>query len=75
MTEYNAYAVKKTVSCYVGTNQELISADSPQTFTYGGPGGAIDTITLVDIYQAGTFVKTLGYTGSNLTHDSGWVRQ
>lgn len=47
----------------------------PLVITYGGPSGAVDTITAgPDIY--GSFYKqTLTYTGSNVTGVSAWVKQ
>lgn len=43
------------------------------TLTRNGPSGAVDTI--VKALQGITWVKTLTYTGSNLTGVSAWVRQ
>lgn len=40
--------------------------------TRGGPSGAVDTITKT--LQGVSWVKTLTYTGSNVTAVSPWVR-
>ena len=42
------------------------------TLTRGGPSGAVDTITKT--LQGVSWVKTLTYTGSNITSISAWVR-
>ena len=42
------------------------------TLTRGGPSGKVDTITKV--LQGVSWVKTLTYTGSDLTGVSAWVR-
>lgn len=42
------------------------------TLTRGGPDGKVDTIT--KSLQGVSWVKTLTYTGSNLTSVSVWVR-
>jgi hypothetical protein len=53
----------------------VISLSSPTTYTYGGPSGALDTISVVNIFDGVTYKKTLTYTGSNVTSVSGWVKQ
>lgn len=41
--------------------------------TYGYTGGVLTTITIT--WKGGTYVKTLTYTGGNLTGESIWEKQ
>jgi hypothetical protein len=60
---------------YLATNGDLIARDSPKAYTYAGPSGACDTITVTTLVNSKTYKRTLGYTNANVTADSGWVVQ
>lgn len=47
--------------------------NATHTYTYNGPNGAIDTDTVTN--GANSWKKTYTYTGSNMTGESGWVKQ
>jgi hypothetical protein len=47
----------------------------PQAFTYNGPSGAVDTVTVGPDLNGNYFRQTYAYTGSNLTSTSAWVKQ
>lgn len=47
----------------------------PQTMTYNGPSGAVDTITAGPDFQGFSYKQTLTYTGNNVTTVSAWVKQ
>jgi len=46
-----------------------------QTLTYGGPAGAVDTITAGPDALGFYYKQTLTYTGSTVTSVSAWVKQ
>lgn len=46
----------------------------PQTMTYNGPGGTLDTITVGPDQDGNYYRQTLTYTGSNVTGVSAWVK-
>jgi len=55
---------------------KAVAIDSlPQTLTWNGPGGAVDTITAIDPVSGARWVQTLTYSGSNLTGISAWTRK
>ena len=51
------------------------SADLPQSMTYNGPGGAIDSVTSGPDARGFTYKQTFTYTGANVTGISAWVKQ
>jgi hypothetical protein len=58
------------------TGGYTLNTDSlPQTMTYGGPGGSVDTITAGPDAQGFRYKQTLTYTGNNVTSISAWVKQ
>lgn len=58
------------------TNSYLLHPDSlQQVLTYGGPSGAVDSVTVGPDAQGNSFKQTYTYTGSNITTISPWVKQ
>jgi hypothetical protein len=47
----------------------------PKTYAYTTISGNSYPQTITVVYANNTYVKTFTYTGTNLTGDSGWVRQ
>lgn len=47
----------------------------PQVLTYAGPSGAISSILAGPDSGGFSYRQTFGYTGSNVTSISGWVKQ
>ena len=62
-----------TVKILISTGYHPFPEDSPTTYTYNGPGSSIDTITKT--WEGLTYKKTFTYTGTDITADSGWVKQ
>lgn len=62
-----------TIKILISTTFDPFPDDSPTIFTYNGPGSSIDTITKT--WQGVSYKKTFTYSGSDITADSGWVRQ
>ncbi len=62
-----------TISTFLATNGVMIAKDSPKLYTYAGPGGACNTITITNLLDMKDYRRTLGYTGSDVTSDTGWV--
>jgi hypothetical protein len=56
----------------VGPIPDDPAANYVTTLTRGGPGGKVDTITLTK--DSVSWVKTLTYTGLDVTGVSAWVR-
>ncbi len=46
-----------------------------KAFAYGGPGGALSTITAGPDEDGNTYVQTFGWTDGKLTSISKWVKQ
>jgi hypothetical protein len=56
------------------TSQHPFDPDSlPHVYTYAGPGGLLDTDTCTNGKEV--WKKTYTFTGSNMTGESGWVKQ
>ena len=45
-----------------------------QTLTYGGPGGALDTVTVGPDSSGNNYRQTFTYSGTNVTGISAWIK-
>lgn len=48
-------------------------ASLPATYTYAGPDGKLDTVTVGPDSNGDSFRQTMTFTGSNVTSVSAWV--
>lgn len=61
---------------YDSTGENMFAPDSlAQAYTYNGPGGKIDSVTVGPDGLGFYYTQTYTYTGDNLTGVSAWVKQ